>query len=527
MKTEYCIYLRKSRADAELEAAGGGDTLMRHRKALLELAAKLHLTVTKIYEEVVSGETIAARPEMQRLLSDVDQGAWAGVLVMEVERLARGDTIDQGIVAQSFKYSDTKIITPAKTYDPNNEYDEEYFEFGLFMSRREYKTINRRIQRGRVASIKEGKFVGNKPPYGYRRVKLQHDKGWTLEPVPEQAQWIEKIFEWYTIPQEYPAGKPAHLLGCTAIANRLNELGVPSSTGGAWTSPVINGILRNPVYIGMIRWGARAQTKSVEDGNVKVSRPRNSENALLCPGLHPAIISEERYQAAQKRLAHPSRPGPKEVELKNPLSGLIVCGCCGHVMVRRPYQSGRQESLICAYNACHGSVASDLCDVESLLLDTIQEWLDRLKLQIAEQRPVDTGHYDAALDAIAKDLKQLEAQEAKAYDLVEQGVYTTEVFLARTKTIAERRAALQEQQRTVQAELRSVRRAEESRAMIVPQVQHVLDTYWQSNHTERNAMLKGILNKAVYTKTIGGRWAKSTDLHLELFPKMLSDDEDT
>ena len=81
---------------------------------------------------------------------------------MEVERLARGDTIDQGIVAQTFKFSDTKIITPIKTYNPNNEFDEEYFEFGLFMSRREYKTINRRLQRGRMASVKDGKYVANK-----------------------------------------------------------------------------------------------------------------------------------------------------------------------------------------------------------------------------------------------------------------------------------------------------------------------------------------------------------------------------
>lgn len=84
---------------------------------------------------------------------------------MEVERLARGDTIDQGLVAQAFKFSDTRIITPVKSYDPNNEFDEEYFEFGLFMSRREYKVINRRLQRGRLASVKEGKWVSNRAPY--------------------------------------------------------------------------------------------------------------------------------------------------------------------------------------------------------------------------------------------------------------------------------------------------------------------------------------------------------------------------
>ena len=126
----------------EAEAHGEGETLARHEKLLLEVAKRGNYNVTQIYREVVSGETLAARPVMQQLLSEVEQGVWSGVLVVEVERLARGDTIDQGIVAQAFKYSDTKIITPVKVYDPNNEFDEEYFEFGLFMSRREYKTIN-------------------------------------------------------------------------------------------------------------------------------------------------------------------------------------------------------------------------------------------------------------------------------------------------------------------------------------------------------------------------------------------------
>ena len=150
-----CLYLRKSRADIEAEAHGEGETLARHEKLLLEVAKRGHYNITQIYREIVSGETIAARPVVQKLLQEVEDGKWEGVLVVEVEHLARGDTIDQGVMAQAFKYSGTKIITPLKVYDPANEFDEEYFEFGLFMSRREYKTINRRLVRGRNASAKE------------------------------------------------------------------------------------------------------------------------------------------------------------------------------------------------------------------------------------------------------------------------------------------------------------------------------------------------------------------------------------
>lgn len=155
----YAIYLRKSREDIESEKYGEGETLARHEKILTTLAEKRGLPIGKIYREVVSGETISERKEMQKLLKDVENEKWTGVLVVEVERLARGDTSDQGRVSKAFKYSHTKIITPAKTYNPDNEFDEEYFEFGLFMSRREYKTINRRLQRGREISVSEGKFA--------------------------------------------------------------------------------------------------------------------------------------------------------------------------------------------------------------------------------------------------------------------------------------------------------------------------------------------------------------------------------
>ena len=176
MPTQYCIYLRKSRQDLEAEARGEGDTLARHRRTLTELAEARSLPVGAIYEEVVSGDTIAARPQMQRLLQEVEAGQWRGVIVMEIERLARGDSIDQGIVARAFKYSETRIITPFKTFDPNNEYDEEYFEFGLFMSRREYKTIRRRLNAGVQAARREGKYTAGQPPFGYRKIKQRRKR---------------------------------------------------------------------------------------------------------------------------------------------------------------------------------------------------------------------------------------------------------------------------------------------------------------------------------------------------------------
>lgn len=292
----YLMYLRKSRADLEAEARGEGETLARHRRALRELAVRNGHEIRREYAEIVSGETIASRPQMQHLLMDIADPECEGVYVMEVERLARGDTMDQGRVAQAFLYSNTKIITPAKTYDPRNEFDQEYFEFGLFMSRREYKTINRRIQAGRIQSVQEGKFPSSVAAYGYRKVRVPGGKGYTLEVNPEEAAVVRQIFQWYVHGID---GKPA---GVARIVRQLEKLSIPSGERSpGWRAARINRMLHNEVYIGKVRWGHVSVQRTLTPDGVQAKRAV-SHNYRLYEGLHPAIVEEELFQAAQRKL---------------------------------------------------------------------------------------------------------------------------------------------------------------------------------------------------------------------------------
>lgn len=526
MKNGYCLYLRKSRADAEAEARGEGETLARHEKMLLDVAKRQKLPVTKIYREVVSGETIAARPVMQQLLSEVEQGIWQGVLVVEVERLARGDTIDQGIVAQTFQFSDTKIITPIKTYDPSNEFDEEYFEFGLFMSRREYKTINRRLQRGRLASVKEGKYVSNKAPYGYMRVKLEQEKGWTLKPIPDEAEIIRLIFELYTKGEQLPDGSHKRL-GVSLIARRLNALKIPTKTGGAWVSSTIRDILINPVYIGKIRWNWRPTAKKMADGKVIVQRPRAlAEDCVIVPGLHPPIISEEQFQTAQEQMAkNPPRPVGERNAIKNPLSGLIVCGKCGRHMVRRPYRGkDTADTLLCPAPTCD-NVSCALHYVEERILAGLANWLDHYRLEWESNPP----NSDIQMDYKEKSIKRLETEIStinkqldNVHNLLEQGVYTTETFLERTRLLTERLQAAQKNQAAMELELKQEKEREASRRNIIPKVEHLLSVYHELPDAKaKNDMLKSVLEKAVYTKNHRARWHGSPDdFDLTLYPNL-------
>lgn len=521
----YVIYLRKSRADVEAETHGEGETLARHKAALLSLAKRMGIAVDDIYQEIVSGETIAARPMMQRLLQEVSDGMWTGVLVMEVERLARGDTMDQGYVSQTFKYSGTKIITPVKTYDPENEFDEEYFEFGLFMSRREYVVINRRLQRGRVASVKEGKYVGNKPPYGYKRVPIKDDKGFTLEPIPDQADVVKLIFEWYTQGVLEDNGTRRRI-GTALIAHRLNDMKIPSATGGIWVLPSVRDILMNPTYAGKVRWNFRPAVKKMVDGKKKVSRPRSSE-VIVYPGRHPAIISEDMFNKAQEFLKlNPPQPVRRKYQVQNPLSGLVVCGKCGRKMVRRPHGERRKvDTLMCPVTECT-NVSSDLYLVEERVLKCLREWLDGYKLQWnsehTKQVSSEASVQKKTLDTQSAELEKLKVQLSKTHDLLEQGVYDVETFLQRSRDVSGRIEALKTSIKEIQTSLDTEKSRAESAANIIPKVEHLLEVYnTLPDARAKNEMLKEVLEKVEYTKENGARWHGSQDeFKVMIFPKL-------
>lgn len=527
----YCLYLRKSRADLEAEQHGELETLSRHENMLMDLARKRKLNVTKIFKEVVSGDTIAARPVMQQLLSEVENGCWEGVLVMEIERLARGDTIDQGIIAQTFKYSDTKIITPLKDYNPNNEFDEEYFEFGLFMSRREYKVINRRLQNGRIASVKEGKFVGNKTPFGYERQKIPHDKGYMLVVKPDEAEIVKMIFSLY-VNGETVDGVHKNL-GLSLIARKLNSLNILTKAGARWSQSTLQGLIRNPTYTGKVRWNFRKGEKKMIDGQVVETRPRNFDDCMVIDGLHEAIISEDLFQQAQEKLAKSKKRPPVKGSsvITNPLAGLVVCGCCGRKMVRRPYANGFRDSIMCpATKQLCDTTSAYLDIVEKKIIDSLAEWLEEYKVRWSNHEPTEVNKI---LETQKKQLKKCEAeletvekQIDKAYDLLEQEIYDTDTFLKRSAALSERKQQLTAEKENIVSEINNSEKTIENLELIIPNIEEVLSTYYTLDSVKaKNDMLFKVLDKVVYTRTTRARKHDDPldDFELAIYPKVPKD----
>lgn len=412
---KYAIYLRKSRADMEAEKLGEGETLTRHKKILTELAARKGYYIGEIYQEIISGaESIEDRPEIKRLIEDCYAGKWAGILIVEVTRLSRGSQKDAQTIMDCLKYANRNngvlVITPTKVYDiAHNHDDEEYMEFELFMSRREYKMIKRRMDRGREQAVVEGNYMGSYRPYGYDILKTKTAR--TLIPNADEAPIVRKIFEWF-IKENMSARK---------IAERLDALGIPTYSGNAeWNGATVKTILTNPTYMGKVKWNDRMQVKTMVNGELVASRPRSNhtDHYMEYDGKHKqhALVDEETFKAASSRFK--SDRTKSNLKLQNPLAGFFRCKNCGHTMVHQAYK--KKPTVAPRY--CHRQ--STKCKVKSViasdvlnaLVHSLKLYIEDFEMKVDNLPDADENEILAQIEALQKGINKSKKALSKLFD---------------------------------------------------------------------------------------------------------------
>lgn len=429
MIDKYLVYLRKSRSDGEHETVE--DVLAKHETIIQEFAVKTFgssIPENCIYREVVSGETIQDRPEINKLLNIIQNEPIKGVLTIEPQRLSRGDLSDCGTIIRAFRYTDTLIITPTKTYDLSDKFDRKFFEMELMRGNDYLEYIKEIMMRGRIASVNEGNFIGSIPPYGYDKVKV--GKSYTLVPNSE-ADTLRMIFELCANEK----------LGTTMIANRLNDLGIKPRKSSYWTNASVRDILHNPVYIGKIRWNWRKTIKKYENGDIITSRPKSDPDSwMIVDGKHEPIITEELFQAVQQRFGNTPRSKASQ-ELVNPFAGLIRCQC-GKAMVQQAQRKGIRTRIHCTNQKYCGNKSAACSDLEQVIIEALNNMIADFKSRLDDNKPV----YDLNSEIVSKlhkELNSLETQQNKLYDLLEQGVYTSAVFVMRNEALAEKREKIE------------------------------------------------------------------------------------
>lgn len=431
---EYLIYLRKSRQDNPNESVE--EVLARHERILQEYALTTfgyRIDEENIYREIVSGETIEDRPQINLIFNRLQDPSIKGVLVVEVQRLTRGDMLDCGTIVHIFRYSNTLIVTPQKTYDLSDKYDRKFFEMELSRGNDYLEYTKEILYRGRMQSMREGNYIGTYSPFGYDRVWI--DKCPTLKINEYEAQYVKLIFEMYN-----------NGSGSTHIATTLNNLGVKPRKLDFWRSYTIRVMLENPIYCGKIRIGFTKRERIYENGKVVKKRVKQ-KNCEVVKGKHPAIVSEELFDSVQKRRGSFTKE-KKNLNLINMFAGILICKKCGHVIKLDKYKEMSRYKCSCGKFCPNSSCNSDVLD--NAVISTLKTTLEDFSVNVDINNTSKINSQERLLESLYKQLDKLEDKQNKLYDYLESGVYTKEVFKIRNNKLSDERNRINESIKTIE-----------------------------------------------------------------------------
>lgn len=480
-KSRVAVYLRKSRADNPDETID--ETLTRHQNLLTEYAVKQDITIIAVYKEVVSGDGLFTRPEMIRLLNDVENELYTAVMCVDIDRLGRSSTKDSGIIMETLKDAGCLIITLEKTYDLEDDVDEMTVELKTFFARQELKSIRKRLRRGMEEAMKQGAHVGD-IPYGYKRAWI--GKLPTLEQIEETAAVVKMIYDWYTDEK----------IGSHIIAARLTSLGCTAPGGGDFSRSSVRMILHNPIYKGSIVWNKKHVVRKRKPGDKWRNVENDESKWITAKGLHEPIISEEQFEEAQRILESRTPKARFTGTVKNPLSGLIYCANCGTAITRQIDRFGT-ERMYCTKTACNRSVK--LAELEEGLKEQLHELLTELRMKPEAAQKPKTDRLREQRKTIEKQLTTIRNQRSRLHDLLEQEVYTVDTFMERQRELTERELAAEKEIKEIDKKLNKENRPEEQ-INLIPTIEEVLNKWNDLTPTDKNRLLKKIIERMEYRR---------------------------
>lgn len=274
MRTRVALYTRVSTEDQARE----GFSLDAQLDRLQKYAQAQDWDVVDAYvDEGHSGRT-TKRPAYQRMLGERDR--WDTILVLKMDRIHRNSRNFMGMM-DALTQEDKGFASVTESLDTSTAMGRFVMDIIQRIAQLESEQIGERVFVGMEQKAKtSGGSLGKPAPFGYA-----YGPGSRLVPVPEEVPHVQALFEGFAA----GAGKQA-------LANVLNEQGVPTRKQTAWTVWNVTGVLSNPTYAGTLPWGEQLQLAA-----------------------HEPIISARLFNQVQDRL---QANAPKRIFRKIPLDTL-------------------------------------------------------------------------------------------------------------------------------------------------------------------------------------------------------------
>ena len=404
---DIALYARVSsdRQDVDLSIAG-------QLRALRDYAVQLgHQVIHEFVDEAESGRT-AQRPVFQEMVRLACQkpAPFSAILVWKLSRFTRNRE-DSIIYKSVLRKHGVQVISINEPVDdgPTGRMLEGIIEvLDEFYS----ANLGQDVRRGMREAASRGFWVGSRPPFGYRLLKVQDGARSRnrLEPDPLTAPTVRELFR-----------MAADGAGLKRIVNHLNSEGTPSPTARNWSKGYLHSLLYNEAYVGVLTWGKTSTAGSVGD-------PIRVEDAW------EPLVTRVTFEAAHRVLRGNSFAAmhPRRVASRYLLSGILQCGRCGASMMGQPAKSGRYHYYVCGTAFRKGR---QVCEaravrkefIEGLVLDKVRSVILRKEHLIALVR-LTNEELRSSLDGVEDRVAQLRAQRvdvearlARLYEALETG----------------------------------------------------------------------------------------------------------
>ena len=320
------LYCRVSRDDGTEKES---NSITNQKRMLTKYAKSNGFKNIKVYEDDGYTGTNFNRPDMQRLLDDVEMGYISTIVVKDMSRFGR-EYLQVGYYTEHyFPEKEVRFIAVNDGVDSANEEDNDFTPLRNFMNELYAKDISRKVKSAHRVKGMAGEPL-SQPPYGYMK-DPENKKKWIID--PEAASVVKDIFKMCL------EGK-----GNETIARILQERqvlipmaywqskGLPR--GGKikqpnpykWCKTSIAKILSQQEYCGDV-----INFKSYSISFKKKKRiPKPKEEWMVFKDVHEPIIDRETFEQVQKRNVSTRRRQPKpQNAIKSIFSDMLYCADCG------------------------------------------------------------------------------------------------------------------------------------------------------------------------------------------------------
>ncbi len=459
------IYARVSSPQQKVE-----QTIASQTAAVRAQAQALEFEVPEEWvfeDEGVSGATLI-RPQLERLRDLVAQGQISIVFCNSPDRLARKYAY-QALLIEEFARAGAEIrfVHGPKADTPE---DELLLQFQGMIAEYEKAQILERSRRGKLHRARAGSVnVLSAAPYGYRYVRKSEHAPSRYEVRKVQAEVVRKIFRRYT---EEP-------ISIGALARWLSSQGIPTAKGKSrWDRSTVWGMLKNPAYCGRAAFrktrstGQRPRVNRIQRlrgtpaGSRPATRARAREDWIEIPV--PAIIPDEVFELAQRRLAENKRFSKRRTKEPSLLQGLVACRQCGYAYYRCSTRTSRRKIY---YYRClgsddyrweHGRVCSnrpirqDYLDalvweqITQLMANPtlIRQELDRRLEELQYSDPVRSQQ-----EHLESELLRVQRSKQRLVDAYQEDLLSLDELRGRLPALRDRETQIQRELRTLEAQL--------------------------------------------------------------------------